>query len=111
MPRKADLPMTLPLMTGRSLLAPSPLLSTPVVALNGRDDASCVSVPAVMLHAGIIDQPTIDQVHLEATEEAESALEQALGEPRPTPEDINRFTYAPSPVDPVYPEDYTGLPS
>ena len=41
--------MTAPLMTGRSLFAPSPLLSTPVVALNGRADASCVTVPAVML--------------------------------------------------------------
>ena len=50
MPRNADLPMTLPLMTGRSLFAPSPLLSTPVVALNGRADASWVRVPAVMLY-------------------------------------------------------------
>ena len=49
-PRNADLPMTLPLTTGRSLFAPSPLLSTPVVALNGRADASCVTVPAVMLY-------------------------------------------------------------
>ena len=39
------------------------------------------------------------------------SLEQALAEPRPTAEDINRFTYAPSPVDAVYPDDYTGLPS
>lgn len=31
-----------------SLFVPSPLLSTPVVALKGRADASCVSVPAVM---------------------------------------------------------------
>ena len=49
-PRNADLLMTLPLMTGRSLFAPSPLLSTPVVALNGRADASWVTVPAVMLY-------------------------------------------------------------
>ena len=49
-PRNADLPMTLPSTTGRSLFAPSPLLSTPVVALNGRADASCVTVPAVMLY-------------------------------------------------------------
>jgi len=33
-----------------------------------------------------------------------------MGEPRPGPEDVERFTYAPSPVDVVYPEDYTGLP-
>ena len=31
-------------------------------------------------------------------------------EPRPTAADINLHTYAPSPVDDVYPGDYTGLP-
>ena len=31
-------------------------------------------------------------------------------EPVPTPQDIERHTYAPSPVDAVYPGDYTGLP-
>ena len=41
--------ITSPLTTGRSLFAPSPLLSMPVVALNGRAEASCVTVPAVML--------------------------------------------------------------
>ena len=49
-PRNADLPITLPSMTGRSLFAPSPLLSMPVVELNGRADASCVRVPAVKLY-------------------------------------------------------------
>ena len=49
-PRNADLLMTVPLTTGRSLFAPSPLLSMPVVLLNGRADASCVNVPAVMLY-------------------------------------------------------------
>jgi len=32
------------------LLAPSPLLSTPVTELNGRADANCMNVPAVMLY-------------------------------------------------------------
>ena len=40
---------------------------------------------------------------------AEKIVE-AMGEPSPTPEDVNRFTYAPSAVDAVYPGDYTGLP-
>ena len=31
-------------------------------------------------------------------------------EPRPRPEDVEKFTYAPSRVDAVYPGDYTGLP-
>jgi hypothetical protein len=47
-PRNADLLITTPLTTGRSLLMPSPLLSTPVVALNGREDANIDTVPAVM---------------------------------------------------------------
>ena len=50
MPRNADLLTTLPSMTGRSLLAPSPLLSMPVTELNGRAEASCVTVPAVRLY-------------------------------------------------------------
>ena len=49
-PRNADFENTLPLTTGRSLFMPSPLLSMPVVALNGHTDANCVSVPAVMLN-------------------------------------------------------------
>ena len=49
-PRNADLLITAPLITGRSLVAPSPLLSTPVVALNGRAEAIIASVPAVKFH-------------------------------------------------------------
>ena len=49
-PRNADLSITVPLTTGRSLLAPSPLLSRPVVALKGRADASWVRVPMVRLY-------------------------------------------------------------
>ena len=61
--------------------------------------------------AGILDREMLEQTHEDAKAEAEAALEEALKEPKPTAEDIHRFTYAPSPVDPVYPEDYTGLPS
>ena len=46
--------MTFPSMTGRSLFAPSPLLSMPVVALNGRADASLHHVPAVMLYGSVV---------------------------------------------------------
>jgi len=81
-------------------------------ALRIKTEPDCVALfEEKLLHAGIIEQSTIDQVHEEAAEEAERALEEALAEQRPTPDDIHRFTYAPSPVDPVYPEDYTGLPS
>ena len=34
-----------------------------------------------------------------------------LEEPQPTIADIERHTYAPSAVDAVYPNDYTGLPN
>lgn len=33
-----------------------------------------------------------------------------LKEPKPRPEDVEKHTYASSPVDAVYPGDYTGLP-
>jgi len=63
-----------------------------------------------MLRAGIADGRVIEQVHEAARGEAEAALEQALSEPKPTPADVEKWTYAPSPVDAVYPGDYTGLP-
>ena len=43
--------------------------------------------------------------------EADTAVATAMREPKPRPQDVERFTYAPSPVDAVYPEDYTGLPA
>jgi 2-oxoisovalerate dehydrogenase E1 component alpha subunit len=64
-----------------------------------------------LLKAGLLDQHAIDQVHEEAVAEVDAAVEQVLHEPQPGPEDVERFTYAPSEVDVVYPEDYTGLPS
>ena len=41
----------------------------------------------------------------------EATLEEVLAEDQPTVADIEKHTYAPSPVDAVYPEDYTGLPN
>jgi 2-oxoisovalerate dehydrogenase E1 component alpha subunit len=63
-----------------------------------------------LLDAGVIDQTTIDHVHEEAAAEVEAAIEQVLTEPMPAPADVEKHTYAPSPVDAVYPGDYTGLP-
>jgi 2-oxoisovalerate dehydrogenase E1 component alpha subunit len=80
-------------------------------ALRVKDEPDCIVIfEDRLVRGGILDRATIDQIHAAATEEAEAALEQSLGEPRPTPEDIHRFTYAPSTVDAVYPDDYTGLP-
>jgi 2-oxoisovalerate dehydrogenase E1 component alpha subunit len=46
----------------------------------------------------------------ESREEANAAVVTATAEPKPTKDDVPRFTYAPSEVDAVYPDDYTGLP-
>jgi len=63
-----------------------------------------------LVQDGVIHRELAEMVWHDAKEEADAAVMQAMGEPRPTPEDVERFTYAPSPVDVVYPEDYTGLP-
>jgi 2-oxoisovalerate dehydrogenase E1 component alpha subunit len=60
--------------------------------------------------AGILNQRFVDEVHAAAKAEIETAVEQARHEPMPTAEDVYRDTYAPSPVDAVYPQDYFGLP-
>ncbi len=59
---------------------------------------------------GLLDAVAIEHTHEEALAEVEAAVEQVLNEPMPQPSDVERHTYAPSPVDVVYPEDYTGLP-
>jgi 2-oxoisovalerate dehydrogenase E1 component alpha subunit len=81
-------------------------------ALRVKNEADCIELfEQKLLAAGVLDQETIDRTRAHARSEAEEALEQTLGEPRPTQADIHKHTYAPSTVDVVYPEDYTGLPS
>jgi 2-oxoisovalerate dehydrogenase E1 component alpha subunit len=63
-----------------------------------------------LLEEGVLDREAIDRVHEEARAEVEAALETAVGEEKPTAEDVVKHTYAPSEVDAVYPGDYTGLP-
>jgi len=80
-------------------------------ALRVKGDPDCIQLfEHRLVDSGVADQDALDRVHEEARVEAEEALEQALREPKPTAEDVERFTYAPSPVDAVYPGDYTGLP-
>jgi 2-oxoisovalerate dehydrogenase E1 component alpha subunit len=64
-----------------------------------------------LTEAGLLDTVAIEHVREEALAEVEAAVEQVLGEPMPTPADVEKYTYAPSTVDAVYPEDYTGLPN
>jgi 2-oxoisovalerate dehydrogenase E1 component subunit alpha len=63
-----------------------------------------------LLAGGLIDQAGVDQIHEDAKNEVDSAVAQAMQEPKPQPGDVEKFTYAPSEVDSVYPGDYTGLP-
>jgi 2-oxoisovalerate dehydrogenase E1 component alpha subunit len=63
-----------------------------------------------LLHARIIDRKGLDAIQAEAQEEVDAAVAKAVREPKPLPEDVERFVYAPSKVDQVYPGDYTGLP-
>jgi 2-oxoisovalerate dehydrogenase E1 component alpha subunit len=80
-------------------------------ALRVKDEPDCIEIfEHKLLDAHVLDHETIDRVHEDARDEADAALEQAMREPRPTAADVEKFTYAPSPVDAVYPEDYTGLP-
>jgi 2-oxoisovalerate dehydrogenase E1 component alpha subunit len=62
------------------------------------------------LAEGMLTKRDIDNVHREAYAEADEAADQAVKEARPEPDDIYLHTYAPSPVDVVYPGDYTDLP-
>jgi 2-oxoisovalerate dehydrogenase E1 component alpha subunit len=76
-----------------------------------RTQPDCIALFEQQLIAqGAADAATLEQVHEDADAEVEAALEQVLSEPMPRPEDVEKYTYAPSPVDAVYPGDYTGLP-
>jgi 2-oxoisovalerate dehydrogenase E1 component alpha subunit len=63
-----------------------------------------------LIEQGVLEKAAVDQAREEAVAEVEAALELALSEPQPRPEDVEKYTYAPSEVDAVYPGDYTGLP-
>jgi 2-oxoisovalerate dehydrogenase E1 component alpha subunit len=80
-------------------------------ALRVQNETDCLSAfEQKLIEAGVLDQASADRTREEAQAEAEEALEQATNEPRPTADDVYKFTYAPSKVDPIYPDDYTGLP-
>jgi 2-oxoisovalerate dehydrogenase E1 component alpha subunit len=80
-------------------------------ALRVKDEADCIEAFEKKLSAGgVLDTETMDRIDEEAKAEVEDALDQIAREERPTPEDVYRHVYAPSRVDAVYPEDYTGLP-
>jgi 2-oxoisovalerate dehydrogenase E1 component alpha subunit len=63
-----------------------------------------------LIDAGVLDPAAAEQVREDALAEVEAALEEVLLEAAPTPGDVYKHTYAPSTVDAVYPQDFTGLP-
>jgi 2-oxoisovalerate dehydrogenase E1 component alpha subunit len=96
------------------------MLEAKVSRLNGHssssgaprcDEPDCIAAfEKRLIECGVGDEASLKKVHADAKTEADAAVAQAVREPKPKPSDIGRFTYAPSPVDAVYPEDYTGLP-
>jgi 2-oxoisovalerate dehydrogenase E1 component alpha subunit len=81
-------------------------------ALRVKNEPDCIELfENKLIEAGILDPATAEQTHDDAEAEVEAALEEVLAEPQPTAADVEKYTYAPSPVDSVYPEDYTGLPN
>jgi 2-oxoisovalerate dehydrogenase E1 component alpha subunit len=80
-------------------------------ALRVKNEPDCIPLfESRLLEARVLDRETLARVHEEARDEADAALEQAMAEPRPSAADVEKHTYAPSPVDAAYPEDYKGLP-
>jgi len=80
-------------------------------ALRVKDEADCLDLfEERLIDAGVLTREECVQVRRDAAAETEAALQQALREDEPTPEDVPLYTYAPSKVDAVYAEDYTGLP-
>jgi 2-oxoisovalerate dehydrogenase E1 component alpha subunit len=96
------------------------MIEARVSRLNGHSSSSgaprsnepdCLALfEARLLAAKALDPTSIERTRAEAREEAELAVARAMQEPRPRPQDVEKHTYAPSPVDPIYPSDYTGLP-
>jgi 2-oxoisovalerate dehydrogenase E1 component alpha subunit len=63
-----------------------------------------------LLEAGVADPMAVAHMRKEAYDEADRAADQVVHEKRPTPDEVYKFTFAPSKVDAVYLNDYTGLP-
>jgi 2-oxoisovalerate dehydrogenase E1 component alpha subunit len=76
-----------------------------------KTEADCIPLFEEKLkEAGVLDDAAVEHIREEAQAEVDAAGDCVLGEAQPTPEDVYTHTYAPSPVDAVYPGDYTGLP-
>ncbi|HEY2786217.1 MAG TPA: thiamine pyrophosphate-dependent enzyme [Fimbriiglobus sp.] len=80
-------------------------------AMRNWAEADCISLfEQKLIDAGATDVHQVRALKDEAKHEADEAVVEVMQEPRPTRDDVFTHTYAPSPVDAVYPQDYTGLP-
>lgn len=77
---------------------------------NWSESDPLVAFEQKLLDTGAIDVLAIKALKEEAKAEADAAVVEVMKEPEPTREDVEKYTYAPSEVDAVYPKDYTGLP-
>ncbi|QEG01574.1 2-oxoisovalerate dehydrogenase subunit alpha [Stieleria maiorica] len=80
-------------------------------ALRVKNEPDCIELlEQKLVQSGLVTADQLRSVHEDAVAEVKAAVEQAMAEANPKPSDVQRFTYAPSKVDRVYPNDYTGLP-
>jgi 2-oxoisovalerate dehydrogenase E1 component alpha subunit len=63
-----------------------------------------------LVSSGAIHRELAELIRHDAAEEADAAVVTAMSEARPIASDVERYTFASSKVDAVYPEDYDGLP-
>jgi 2-oxoisovalerate dehydrogenase E1 component alpha subunit len=68
------------------------------------------SLEKKLIAAGALSSEQAEAIHQAAVEEADAAVAKTMTEAIPVASDVERFTYASSKVDSVYPHDYTGLP-
>jgi 2-oxoisovalerate dehydrogenase E1 component alpha subunit len=92
------------------------LLEAAVSRLHGHSSSSGAqrqrgeADPVADFERKLVDCGAPRTVRAEAVAEADEAAAQAVSEPKPTATDVTWGTYAPSRVDAIYPDDYTGLP-
>jgi 2-oxoisovalerate dehydrogenase E1 component alpha subunit len=63
-----------------------------------------------LFEAKALTPETAEVIRMQAAAEADAAVEKTMKEAEPSPSDVERFSYAPSRYDLIYPEDYSGLP-
>lgn len=80
-------------------------------AVRVHDQPDCVEKFEHQLRgADVLTQTDIERIWADARQQVDDSVQRVLAEPQPSVQDVMTHTYAPSPVDVVYPDDYDGLP-